>query len=85
MHSLQVSNQFGMLTKFASFPNGDITVHFSAHNSDLTLYITADIRILAYCQNTVDRGNLTVQVPIKNQRVPKLERTSEVYVFERLF
>ncbi len=59
--------------QFAALWGGNITVHFSFHNDDLTLYITMNIRILANCQNTVRGCNVTFQLSIESERVCKLD------------
>ena len=53
--------------QFAALWDGDITVHFSLHNDDLTLYITTNIRILANCQNAVRGCNVTFQISIEDE------------------
>jgi hypothetical protein len=66
--------------KFAALSDGDITVHFSAHDRDFTSHVTANSPVLANCQNTVDRCNLAFQCSIKSQFVPKLDRTFDLYL-----
>ena len=59
--------------QFAALWDGDITVHFSLHNDDLTLYITTNIRIFANCQNAVRGCNVTFQVSIEDELVCKYD------------
>jgi hypothetical protein len=59
--------------QFAALWDGDITVHFSLHNDDLTLHITTNIRILANCQNAVRGCNVTFEISIEDELVCKLD------------
>ena len=66
--------------QFAALWDGNITVHFSFHNDDLTLRITMNIRILANCQNAVRRCNVTFQLSIEGELVCKLDRALNDHV-----
>ena len=69
--------------QFATLWDGDITVHFSLHNDDLTLYITTNIRILANCQNAVRGCNVTFQISTKMNSFANLIESAMTTSFER--
>ena len=60
--------------KFTTFLHRNVSMHFAFHNHGLALHLAAHIRILPNCQNTVDRGNLALQISIKDELIFKLER-----------
>ena len=59
--------------KFAALTDGDNTVHFPIHDSDLTHHVTVNIRILANCQNAIRGCNVTIQFSIEEELVCKLD------------
>src|SRR5271165_7516683 len=60
--------------KFTTFLHRNVSMHFAFYNHGLALHLTVHIRILPNCQNTVDRGNLALQISIKDELIFKLER-----------
>src|ERR1700693_1727182 len=60
--------------KFTTFLHRNVSMHFAFHNHGLALHLAAHIRILPNCQNTVDRGNLALEISIKHELIFKLER-----------
>ena len=60
--------------KFTTFLHRNVSMHFAFHNHGLALHLAAHIRILPNCQNTIDRGNLALEISIKDELIFKLER-----------
>src|SRR6202043_618868 len=60
--------------KFTTFLHRNGSMPFAFHNHGLALHLAAHIRILPNCQNTVDRGNLALEISIKDELIFKLER-----------
>src|SRR5260370_18800357 len=64
---LQISNQLRTRVKFTAFLDRDIAMHFALNNNGLALNFSANIRVFADRQNTVNGGNLAFQISIKNE------------------